>query len=72
MGSRGLSLSGYGCIDCKRPVIDAINRELEPIQASIKEYQSNLGSVKRIVAEGSEQARDEASKTLSEVRDVMG
>lgn len=68
----GCRTAGIGCVDCKRPVIDAINQELQPIQASIKSYEADLGSVKRIVAEGSEQARDEAGKTLSHVREAMG
>ncbi|MCX7116520.1 MAG: hypothetical protein NTW94_01160 [Legionellales bacterium] len=53
-------------------MIDAIQREIAPIAQSIIEYESDLGSVKRIVAEGSEQARDEASKTLHEVRLAIG
>ena len=69
---KGCKTAGIGCIDCKRPIIDAINKELQPIQASIKEYEGDLSSVKRIVAEGSEQTREEANKTLSEVREVMG
>jgi len=69
---QGCRTASIGCIDCKRPVIDAINRELQPIQAEIKEYEADLGSVKRIVAEGSEQAREEAKKTLEDVREVMG
>ncbi len=68
----GCRSAGIGCVDCKRPVIEAINKELVPIQASIKEYQADLSSVKRIVAEGSEQAREEANKTLDDVREVMG
>jgi tryptophanyl-tRNA synthetase len=68
----GCRTAGIGCIDCKRPVIDAINKELKPIQESIKEYEGDMGSVKRIVAEGSEQAREEGNKTLEEVREVMG
>lgn len=68
----GCRTAGIGCIDCKRPVIDAINQELHPIQASIKNYEADLGSVKRIVAEGSEQAREEAGKTLNHVREAMG
>ena len=68
----GCRSAGIGCVDCKRPVIEGINRELQPIQASIKDYEADLGSVKRIVAEGSEQAREEANKTLSDVREVMG
>lgn len=68
----GCTTAGIGCVDCKRPVIDAICEELAPIQASIKSYSSDLGSVRRIVTEGSEKARDEAQKTLSDVRDAMG
>ena len=68
----GCRTAGIGCIDCKRPIIDAINQELKPIQFAIKEYESDMGQVKRIVVEGSERARAEASKTLSEVREAMG
>jgi tryptophanyl-tRNA synthetase len=68
----GCRTASIGCIDCKRPVIDAINQELKPIQEAIKEYDADLGSVKRIVAEGSEAAREDAHKTLTEVRDAMG
>ncbi|GGI75364.1 tryptophan--tRNA ligase [Legionella impletisoli] len=68
----GCRTAGIGCVDCKRPVIDAIQNELKPIQASIAEFKQDLGSVKRIVAEGSEQAREEANKTLTDVREAMG
>ena len=68
----GCRTAGIGCVDCKRPIIDAINKELRPIQTLIKEYEEDMGSVKRIVVDGSEQAREEATKTLSEVREVMG
>ncbi|KGP64427.1 tryptophan--tRNA ligase [Legionella norrlandica] len=68
----GCRSAGIGCIDCKRPVIDAVLQELKPIQEAIVEYESDLGSVKRIVAEGSEAAREEGSKTLNTVREVMG
>ncbi|KTD09537.1 tryptophan--tRNA ligase [Legionella jamestowniensis] len=68
----GCRSAGIGCIDCKRPVVEAIQQELKPIQAAIKDYESDLGSVKRIVAEGSEAAREEANKTLSDVREAMG
>ena len=69
---QGCTTAGIGCIDCKRPIIDAMNQELQPIQASIKDYEADLASVKRIVAEGSEQAREEAGKTLAQVREAMG
>ncbi len=68
----GCKTAGIGCVDCKRPVIDAIKKELHPIQVSIKDYEADLGSVKRIVAEGSEEAREVANKTLEDVREAMG
>ncbi|AUH72896.1 tryptophanyl-tRNA synthetase [Legionella sainthelensi] len=68
----GCRTAGIGCIECKRPVVDSINNELKPIQEAITEYESDLGSVKRIVSEGSESAREVACKNLSTVREVMG
>lgn len=69
---KGCRTAGIGCVDCKRPVIDAINQELKPIQAAIKDYEADMGSVKRIVVEGSERARADASQTLDDVRKAMG
>ncbi len=68
----GCRSAGIGCIECKRPIVDAINNELKPIKAAVAEYQQDMGVVKRIIAEGSEQARDEANKTLKVVRAAMG
>lgn len=69
---QGCRSAGIGCVDCKRPVIDAIQAELTPIQQAIKDYEADLGLVKRILIEGSEQAQEEASKTLNDVREAMG
>lgn len=68
----GCTTAGIGCVDCKRPVIDAINRELAPIQEEIRQYEADPGAIKRIVAEGSEAAREEANRTLEDVREAMG
>ncbi len=67
----GCKTAGIGCIECKRPVIDAVTNELASIQSSIKDYESDLGSVKRIVSEGSENAREQAAKTLEEIKEAM-
>ena len=68
----GCRSAKIGCLECKQPVIDAVKKELQPIQAAIKEYEEDLSMVKRIVLEGSEQAREEAIKTIADVRQVMG
>lgn len=67
----GCRSAGIGCLECKQPVIDAVKKELEPIQTLIQDYDSDLGMVKRIVSEGTEHAREEAAKTMKEVRAVM-
>lgn len=68
----GCISAGIGCIECKRPIIDEINKELSGIQSSIKNYEEDIGSVKRIVTEGSEYAREKAANTLQEVKEAMG
>ncbi|NCT56459.1 MAG: tryptophan--tRNA ligase [Legionella sp.] len=68
----GCRSAGIGCVECKRPVIDAIHKELKPIQDNIRDYEADMGSVKRIAAEGSERARADAQKTLCDVREAMG
>ncbi|NKB46692.1 MAG: tryptophan--tRNA ligase [Legionellales bacterium] len=68
----GCRSASIGCIDCKRPLIDAINQELAPIQTAARDYEQDLNLVKSILAEGSERARDEAKQTLEVVQEVMG
>ena len=69
---QGCRTAGIGCVECKRHIVDGINQELKPIQIAIKELEADMPAVKRVVAEGSERAREEATKTLSSVREAMG
>ncbi len=68
----GCTSAGIGCLDCKQPVIDAIQAELAPIRERAKEFTEQPHLVRNIVAEGSEEARDVARETLREVRGAMG
>ena len=68
----GCRSAGIGCIDCKKPIIDAISAELEPIQQRAAEYEANPDAVRMILNEGTERARDAARDTLIEVRQAMG
>lgn len=68
----GCRSASIGCLDCKRPVIDSINKELEPIRERAKEYEEDPSLVKSILAEGSESAREGARETLKEVKEAMG
>lgn len=68
-GCRGASI---GCLDCKKPVIDAVTSELEPIRERASQYEDNPELVKSIILEGSEKARETARDTLHDVRQAMG
>ena len=61
-----------GCLDCKGPIIDAINAELKPIHERAREYERDQQAVRTIIAEGCDAARDVARDTLEEVRAAMG
>ena len=69
---RGCTTAGIGCLDCKQPVIDAMQRELAPMRELAAHYASEPEALKRIIDEGCEAARDTARATLTEVRQVMG
>ena len=68
----GCKEAKIGCIECKQPVIDAINKELKPIQERAFLYIEDPDLVKNIVAEGCEKARKLARETMREVREAMG
>lgn len=68
----GCRTAGIGCLDCKKPVIDAVQAELEPIRKRAADHSRNPDLVRTIVAEGCEDAREAARDTLEEVRAAMG
>ena len=68
----GCRNAGIGCVECKKPVIDAIQAELDPIRKRADEHMRNPDLVRTIVADGAEEARENARDTLEEVREAMG
>jgi tryptophanyl-tRNA synthetase len=68
----GCKSAGIGCLECKKPVSDAIIAELEPIQKEAAQYEKDPDIVKSIIAEGCETAREAAKETLQDVREAMG
>ena len=66
----GCRTASIGCLDCKQPLIEAIQRE----QAPWRERAAALDpqQVKWTLEVGTERARAVARKTLREVRAVMG
>ncbi|MDW3095289.1 MAG: tryptophan--tRNA ligase [Gammaproteobacteria bacterium] len=69
---KGCTSAGIGCVECKQPVIEAVQKELMPIQLRAREYEQDLATVQSIINDGCEQARDIARDTLEDVRKAMG
>jgi tryptophanyl-tRNA synthetase len=70
--SDGCRNAGIGCVDCKGPLIDAINKEQAPFIQRAEQFENNHDLVRSIVIEGSEAARDVARETLEDVRSAIG
>ena len=68
----GCTTAGIGCVDCKKPVIEAVLTELEPIRTAARHYENNPDEVRAIILAGSEQARESATATMDRVRNAMG
>ena len=69
---QGCRSASIGCLECKQPVVDAVQAELKPIRERAQEYEANPDLVRNIVEEGCEVAREVAADTLDEVRRAMG
>jgi tryptophanyl-tRNA synthetase len=69
---KGCRAASIGCLECKRPVVDAVLAELKPIQARAAEYGGDPLAVKNLIADGCARARAVADDTLADVRAAMG
>jgi len=70
--ARGCRTAGIGCLECKRAAIDALLGFLGPYQEKRRAFEKDPGSVREILAEGGRRAREEAKRTMAEVRDRLG
>jgi tryptophanyl-tRNA synthetase len=68
----GCTTAGIGCLECKQPVIDAINAELKPIRERAAQYEEDPMLVRNIIQDGCEKASDLANDTMRDVREAMG
>jgi tryptophanyl-tRNA synthetase len=67
----GCRSAGIGCLECKQPVIDAVQAELAPMRARVQEYTAQPELVRNVINEGCERARAVARETMEEVRHAM-
>ena len=64
--------AGWGCIDCKRVLLESMETELGPIRARAAELRSAPDRVDAALAAGADHARTVASGTLAEAKQTMG
>jgi len=69
---KGCTTAGIGCLDCKQPVIDAVQAELAPMRERVQTYLDDPTLVKNIIADGCDRARKLAGETMRDVREAMG
>jgi tryptophanyl-tRNA synthetase len=69
---KGCTSAGIGCLECKKPVIDAIIKEQEIFFERAEPYLSDTSLIKSIISNGSDKAREVAQETMADVREVMG
>ena len=63
--------AAHGCLQCKKPLIDAVQAEMEPIRERARQFENDRTAVRAIISEGSEAARDVARETLDDVIEAM-
>ena len=68
----GCKSAGIGCIDCKKPLTDAINAEQEVYRSRAEQFEEDPELVHTIIQEGSEKARAVARETLDDVKEAVG
>lgn len=64
--------AGWGCIDCKQVLHQAMDAELAPIRARGAELAADPSRVEQVLEAGSHAARGIARTTIGEVRERMG
>jgi len=69
---KGCTTAGFGCLECKQPVIEGILKEQAPMHERAQKYLDDPQLVRNIVADGCERARKLAEETMVDVREAMG
>ena len=70
--SQGCRTAGIGCLDCNKPLIDAVVTQVSAIRARAQEFEESPALVRGIVDEGCEKARETARRTMTDVRESIG
>ncbi len=64
--------AGWGCIDCKKVLLESMDAELAPIRRKATELHADSSMLDDALASGAQHARDLASVTMKETKQLMG
>jgi tryptophanyl-tRNA synthetase len=64
--------AGWGCIDCKKVLLESMEAELVPIRARAAEITARPDRVREVLGDGAARAQGLARQTMSEVKERMG
>lgn len=68
----GCRAAAFGCLECKRPLIDAVLAEQEEFRARARPFEDDPGRVRDIIDAGCANARRAAAETMAVVRAAVG
>ncbi len=64
--------ASWGCVDCKKLLVESMTEFLEPMQERRRKLEENPDLVWQILDEGSKKARAKAQENMEEIRDLLG
>jgi tryptophanyl-tRNA synthetase len=68
----GCKSAGIGCIDCKKPLLDALLEEQTVLRERAAPFEKNPARAREVIETGCARAREVAEETLDEVRTAVG
>ena len=68
----GCKSAGIGCIDCKKPLLDALLEEQAVLRDRAAPFEKNPARAREVIEAGCARAREVAEETLDEVRTAVG
>lgn len=64
--------AGWGCMDCKKVLLEGMIQELTPIRRRAEALEANPQRALDAIADGGRTARTIAQQTMKDVRDIIG
>lgn len=70
--SAGCRAASFGCLECKKPLIDKVLEEQTVFHERARVYENNPAQVREMIEEGNHKARAAARETMEIVRAAVG